>query len=148
MNTAHFPKFLSALLLGFVMPAQAYVESITCGGIGGRCNIIHIEDCIMLQANGSHHTERCSVHSFVSGFLEPKPTRQVVYAIHMISFGKNPATITYDVRNSAKFYVNNAFQRSEKAEDGYLCFPDTRPDTAICISSAIVNKMPFERIDF
>ncbi|OAM20812.1 hypothetical protein A7P89_09270 [Eikenella corrodens] len=66
----------------------------------------------------------------------------------MISFGKDSAAITYDVQNSAKFYVNNAFQRSEKAEDGYLCFFDTRPNTAICISSAIVNKMPFERIDF
>ena len=62
----------------------------------------------------------------------------------MISFGKNPANITYDVRNSAKFYVDNAFQRSEKVEGGYLCFSDTRPNTAICISSAIVNKMPFE----
>lgn len=62
----------------------------------------------------------------------------------MISFGKNPANITYDVRNSAKYYVDNAFQCSEKTDDGYLCFPDTRPDTAICISSAIVNKMPFE----
>lgn len=145
MNPARFPKFLSVLLFGLAMPT--YADTILCGGIGGHCNITHTGDCILLRADGSHQTERCTVDYSVSGFAMPEP-RQVVRSVHMISFGKDSAAITYDVRNSAKFYVNNAFQRSEKAEDGYLCFPDTRPDTAICISSAIVNKMPFERIDF
>ena len=141
MNPAHFPKFLSVLLLGLVIPVHA--DIILCGGIGGHCSITHTEDCILLKADGSRQTERCTVGSSVSGFTMPEPG-QVVHAVHTIDFGKNPASITYDVLNSTKFYVDNAFQRSSrKTDDGYLCFPDTRPDTAICIRSAAANKIPF-----
>ena len=109
MNPAHFPKFLSVLLLGLVIPVHA--DIILCGGIGGHCSITHTEDCILLKADGSRQTERCTVRSSVSGFAMPEP-RQVVHAVHTIDFGKNPASITYDVLNSTKFYVDNAFQRS------------------------------------
>lgn len=143
MNPAHFPKFLSVLLLGLVIPVHADIDIIFCGGIGGHCSITHTEDCILLKADGSRQTERCTVRSSVSGFAMPEP-RQVVHAVHTIDFGKNPASITYDVLNSTKFYVDNAFQRSSgKTDDGYLCFPDTRPDTAICIRSVAANKIPF-----
>ena len=64
MNPAHFPKFLSVLLLGLVIPAHA--DGILCGGIGGHCSITHTEDCILLKADGSRQTERCTVVSSVS----------------------------------------------------------------------------------
>jgi len=91
MNTARFPKFLSVLLLSLAMPAQA--DTILCGGIGGHCSMTHTEDYFMLKADGSRQIERCTVYSLVSGFTKPEP-KQVAHAVHMISFGKNPATIT------------------------------------------------------
>ena len=143
MNPAHFPKFLSVLLLGLVMPAHA--DTMLCGGIGGHCSITHTEDCILLKADGSRQTERCTVDSSVrirvsTGFSG----NPVSHSIDTIRFDKNSFTITYDVQNSTKFYVDNAFQRSSgKTDDGYLCFPDTHPDTAICIRSVAANKIPF-----
>ena len=51
MNPAHFPKFLSVLLLGLVIPVHADIDIIFCGGIGGHCSITHTEDCILLGAD-------------------------------------------------------------------------------------------------
>ena len=82
-----------------------------------------------------------SVRIRVSNGFSENP---VSHSIDTIRFDKNSFTITYDVQNSTKFYVGNAFQRSGKTDDSYLCFPDTRPDTAICISSAAANKTPFD----
>ncbi|WP_311420632.1 hypothetical protein [Kingella denitrificans] len=143
MNPSHFPKFLLVLLLGLVMPVHA--DTMLYSNILGYFSIKHTEDCILLKADGSRQTERCTVNSSVrirvsTGFSE----NPVSHSIETIRFNKNSFSITYDVRNSPRFYVDNAFQRSGKTDDGYLCFPDTRPDTAICISFAAANKSPFD----
>ena len=145
MNPARCPKFLSVMLLGLVMPVHA--DTMLYSNILGYFSITHTEDCILLKADGSRQTERCTVNSSVrirvsTGFSE----NPVSHSIETIRFDKNSFSITYDVENSPKFYVDNAFQRSSgKTDDGYLCFPDTRPDTAICISFAAANKSPFDK---
>ena len=58
MNPAHFPKFLSVLLLGLVMPAHA--DTMLCGGIGGHCSITHTEDCILLDLLRKYSSHRIS----------------------------------------------------------------------------------------
>ena len=126
-------RILSVFLLIFAAPVRADVT--LCGGLGGNCSKARTENCVILDEDGGRHTESCIIHSHIRGFLMPKP-REVVYTIGSIALKKDGKETEHEVGNSPRFYADSTFRRSGKAEAAYLCFPDIRPNAAVCIDAA------------